>query len=239
MVRALRRLDGPSRCGTNVTQITNDRRDAGDVGRRIAERQDKLNLTIAQVAERAGMATDYLDYLEDTPTAEPSSSALVRIALALEMCVSDLLGGEQGRAGGRADAAPDPHLVNLDEKECGAYLAGGGVGRVIFRSAGRPVALPVNFKTLAGDVIFRSAENGEFSTIAPEEPVSFEVDHIDDAMREGWSVLATGTVRPLLADDQIDEVKALGIEPWAGGERHTYFRLSVTNLTGKKINAVR
>ena len=232
-------MDGPSRRGVNVTQVTNDRRDAGDVGRRIAQRQDELNLTIAQVAERAGMATDYLEYLEDTPTAEPSSSALLRIALALETSLPGLLGGEQGRADGRADAAPDPHLVSLDQKNCEAYLAGGGVGRVIFRSAGRPVALPVNFKTLAGDVIFRSANDGEVSTIAPEEPVSFEVDHIDDAMREGWSVLATGTVQPVLGDDQIDEVKALGVEPWAGGERHTYFRLSVTSLTGKKINAAR
>jgi nitroimidazol reductase NimA-like FMN-containing flavoprotein (pyridoxamine 5'-phosphate oxidase superfamily) len=73
----------------------------------------------------------------------------------------------------------------------------------------------------------------------PMRPVSFEVDHIDDAMQEGWSVLATGTVRSVLADDQMGAVEALGIEPWAGGERHTYFRVSVTNLTGKKINAVR
>jgi transcriptional regulator with XRE-family HTH domain len=100
-----------------VTQVTNGRRDTGDLGRRIAERQDELKLTIAQVAERSGLAADYLEYLEHTPTAEPSSSALVRIALALKMSVSDLLGEEQGRAPGRADAAPDPHLVTVDEKE--------------------------------------------------------------------------------------------------------------------------
>ena len=110
------------------------------------------------------------------------------------MSVSDLLGGEHGRAHGRADAASDPHLVAIDEKECRELLAGGGVGRVVFRSAARPVALPVNFKTLAGDVIFRSADDGEVAAIASEEPVSFEVDRIDDAMSEGWSVLATGTV---------------------------------------------
>ena len=219
-----------------MTQVTNDRNDAGDVGRRIAERQGELNLTIAQVAERAGMATDYLEYLERTPTAEPSSSAVLRIALALEMSASDLLGGEQGRAQGRARAAPDPHLVTIDENECRELLAGGGVGRVIFRSAGRPVALPVNFKTLAGDVIFRSTDDGEVAAIASEEQVSFEVDRIDDAMREGWSVLATGTVH---SAEQVPELEALDIEPWAGGERDTYFRLSVTKLTGKRINAVR
>lgn len=219
-----------------MTQRTHVRRDAGDVGRRIAERQDALNLTVAQVAERAGMAPDYVEYLEHTPTAEPSSSALLRIALALEISLSDLLGGEQGRAEGGGDAAPDAHLADLNQTECENYVAGGGVGRVVFRSAGRPVALPVNFKTLAGDIIFRSADDGGVSTIGFDEPVSFEVDRIDDAMRGGWSVLASGTVHPVGAPEQLAEVEALGIEPWAGGERDTYFRLSVTRLTGKRIN---
>jgi nitroimidazol reductase NimA-like FMN-containing flavoprotein (pyridoxamine 5'-phosphate oxidase superfamily) len=113
------------------------------------------------------------------------------------------------------------------------------VGRVVFRSAERPVALPVNFKTLAGAVIFRSSLDGEVAAIASEDPVSFEVDRIDDAMSEGWSVLATGTVQSVRAPEQIHEVQALGIEPWAGGERDTYFRLRVTSITGKRINAVR
>ena len=155
------------------------------------------------------------------------------------MSVSDLLGGEQGRAHGRSNAAPDSHLVTINEEECEGYLAGGGVGRVIFRSAGRPVALPVNFKTLAGDIVFRSADDGEVAGISAQEPVSFEVDRIDDAMREGWSVLATGTVDLVSTVARIREVEALGIEPWAGGDRHTYFRLSVNKLTGKRIDAVR
>jgi hypothetical protein len=222
-----------------VTQASSNRLDADDVGRRIAERQDELNLTMAQVAERAGMAANYLDYLEHTPTAEPSSSTLLRLALALDMSASDLLGGDQGRAHGRGDAGTDPHLVSINEEECESHLAGGGVGRVVFRSEGRPVAFPVNFKVLAGDVIFRSADDGEVSTIAFEEPVSFEVDRIDDAMREGWSVLATGTIHPIRDAEQVHQVESLGIEPWAGGERHAYFRLTVTELTGKRINAVR
>ena len=110
---------------------------------------------------------------------------------------------------------------------------------MVFRSGDRPVALPVNFKMSNGDVVFRSAEGSEVSAISPEVQVSFEVDRIDDAMSEGWSVLATGKVRPSRAADQIDVVRALGIEPWAGGERRTYFRLSVTGVTGKKIIAAR
>jgi hypothetical protein len=185
------------------------------------------------------MATDYLEYLEHTPTADLTPSALLRIALALETSALELPGGEYGRAHGRSNAAHDPHLVVLDEKECWEFLGGGGVGRVIFRSADRPVALPINFKTLAGAVIFRSALNGEVASIGSGEPVSFEVDRIDDAMSEGWSVLATGTVHSVRASEEIHEVQALGIGPWAGGKRDSYFRLRVVCVTGKRINEVR
>ena len=91
---------------------------------------------------------------------------------------------------------------------------------------------------LSGDVVFRSSEGSDVIAIAPGVPVSFEVDRIDDAMSEGWSVLAAGTVQAMRATEDIDEVRALRIEPWAGGERRIYFRLSVTGLTGRRIVAL-
>jgi nitroimidazol reductase NimA-like FMN-containing flavoprotein (pyridoxamine 5'-phosphate oxidase superfamily) len=218
-----------------MTQIRDSDRNAGDVGRRIIDRRHELNLSIDEVAERAGMAVGYFDYIEHTPIAELTPSALRRVALALEVSVPDLLGGEHGRAHGSARAATDTHLVKIEDAECRELLRQGGVGRVVFRSGERPVAIPLNFKTLNGDVVFRSAETSEIAAIAPVSPVSFEVDRIDDAMSEGWSVLATGTVRAILATEEIEKVSTLDIEPWAGGDRRTYFRLCVTELTGRRI----
>jgi hypothetical protein len=220
-----------------VTQIRDALSDAGDLGRRILRRRQELDLSIEQVAERCEMAANYLEYLESSPMAEPTSSTLLRLALALETSVPELLGGEQGRAHGWASPAPDPKLIEVEGAECRELLSQGGVGRLVFVSKERPVALPVNFKMLSGDVVFRSAEGSEVAAIAPEATVSFEVDRIDDAMSEGWSVLATGTVHPIRSADQIEEVKALEIEPWAGGERRTYFRLVVGGLTGRRIVA--
>ena len=220
-----------------MTQVSPPVYDAGDVGRRILQRQQELSLSIDELAERAGMAASYIEYLEQASIAEPSPSTLRRIALALEISVPDLLGGEQGRPHGWADVATDPHLIKIGRAECEELLARGGVGRLVFRSGEKPVALPVNFKMLSGDVVFRSSEGSEVTAIASDAPVSFEVDRIDDAMSEGWSVLAAGTVQAMHATEGIDEVEALGIEPWAGGERRTYFRLSVTGLTGRRIVA--
>jgi transcriptional regulator with XRE-family HTH domain len=234
----LRTID-PLASGSAVTQIRDSVQDAGDLGRRIRQRRLELNLSVGYVAERAGMARDYLEYLEDSPIAEPTSSLLQRIALALEISVPDLLGAGRGRAHGWANTATKPHLVTIEATECQKLLARGGLGRVVFRSGDRPIALPVNFKMSTGDVVFRSAEGSQVSAISPEAQVSFEVDRIDDAMSEGWSVLATGTVQPIRAADEIDVVRTLGIEPWAGGERRTYFRLSVSGLTGRRILAGR
>jgi nitroimidazol reductase NimA-like FMN-containing flavoprotein (pyridoxamine 5'-phosphate oxidase superfamily) len=211
--------------------------DAGDVGRRIRERQTELNLSIDEVAERSGVAVDYLAYLEHTPIAEPSSSALLRLALALETSVPVLLGGGQGRPNGWANAAQRPNLIKIEETECQELLARGGVGRLVFRAGDRPIAFPVNFKMFNHDVVFRSEEGSEVSAIASDALVSFEVDRIDDAMSEGWSVLASGALQPVRVTDQLEKVIALGIEPWAGGERWTYFRLVVTGLSGRRIVA--
>ena len=88
------------------------------------------------------------------------------------------------------------------------------------------------------DVVFRSEEGSEVSAIGSDAVGGFEVDRIDDAMSEGWSVLASGTIKPICATDQLQKVIALGIEPWAGGERWTYFRVVVTGLSGRRIVTV-
>jgi len=117
-----------------MTQIRGSVSDAGDVDCRIIDRQRQLNLSIDQVAERAGMAVGYLDYVEHASIAELTPSGLQRIALALEISVPELLGGDQGRAHGSANGAPNRHLVNIENDECHELLSQGGVGRVVFRS---------------------------------------------------------------------------------------------------------
>ena len=67
-----------------MSQSATEMTDAGDLGRHIIERRKELGLTVAQVAERAGMAADYIEYVEQTAT-DISNAALMRLARALEM----------------------------------------------------------------------------------------------------------------------------------------------------------
>ena len=63
--------------------------------------------------------------------------------------------------------------------------------------------------------------------------VGFEVDHIDDATSEGWSVLATGRVKGADATERA-ELTRLGLEPWAGGYRDIYVLIQVDTITGRR-----
>ena len=67
---------------------------SGDLGRRITERRQKLGLTDEQLAARAGVSSTYLRLLETSPSAQPSTACLLRLASALGTTIDAIGGGE-------------------------------------------------------------------------------------------------------------------------------------------------
>jgi nitroimidazol reductase NimA-like FMN-containing flavoprotein (pyridoxamine 5'-phosphate oxidase superfamily) len=192
-------------------------------------------LTHEEVARRAGMDPGYLDYLEHSPAVAITRGSLIRLASALETAVPYLRGGEVDRPPGPGRAGPHPHLDVLSREECEGHLAGGGgVGRFVFLAEQGPVALPVNFRFVDGDVVFRTRAEGALAAAAGTS-VSFEADHIDEAMSEGWSVLISGCAQ--LVDDPTDleRLAELGIEPWPGGRREAVMRVETATISGRRI----
>jgi hypothetical protein len=194
-----------------------------------------LGLSREEVAERAGMDAGYLEYVESDVASLPAG-ALLRLAAALETTASALGGGGIERPPGRGRAGRRPVLEELTPEECRRLLGGGGVGRVVFVGEAGPAALPVNFALLEGEVVFRTAADGVVARVLGSKGASlaFEVDHVDDALSEGWSVLVRGQARPL-GEAELARVQGLEIEPWAGGVRDLYVRLVSSELTGRRI----
>lgn len=207
----------------------------GDLGRRVAHRRRELGLSREEVARRAGMAAGYLDYLEHSSGVAIPRGSLIRLADALETTVKALRGGTVDRPPGPGRAGPHPRLDVLTRDECEAHLAGGGVGRLVFITAGVPVALPVNFRYFDGDIVFRTRADGALAAAAGTI-VSFEVDRIDEAMSEGWSVLVSGHAHLVDDPDELEQIAALGIEPWPGGHRETVIRIETAELSGRSIH---
>jgi transcriptional regulator with XRE-family HTH domain len=205
----------------------------GDLGRRVAQRRRDRGLSRKDLAHRAGLAESYVEYVEEKAAHVPLIS-LSRLALALDTSVDELQGAAVQMPPGQRRPAAGASLETLDERECRALLAAGGVGRFVFTAPRGPVAIPVNYRMMEGDVVFLTAEQTSLTDVSDAEPVSFEVDRIDDAMSEGWSVLVTGRVRRV-NPDELRQLETLDIEPWAGGERTVYLRLKPREVTGRRI----
>jgi transcriptional regulator with XRE-family HTH domain len=212
--------------------------DAGatDLGRRISEQRSRAGLSREEVAERAGMSAGYLAYLETSSTPNPSQATLTRLAAALDAPPSALMGAGMNMPPGQRGAAKNAVLAELTPEECVRYIAPGGIGRYLYDDRARgPVAIPVNYKMDGDDVVFRTSSDATIVEGTHHRKVAFDVDHIDDALGEGWSVLLSGTASVISDADELARAGALDIRPWADGDRDTYIRLEPSEITGRRI----
>jgi transcriptional regulator with XRE-family HTH domain len=214
----------------------------GDLGRRIIHHRERLGLTREQLAERAAMAPGYVKYLEEHPDTI-GTSALTRLAGALQVTVEDLLGGGVERPPGVGPAQAGPTLEPLAPDECMRLIAPGGIGRVAFGGLHGPTVLPVNYKLHEGAIVFRTAYGGPMDQSlrtgleGVEIKIGFEVDQIDEARREGWSVLVQGPAHHV-PTEELRQVTGAGVTPWAGGQRELYIRIVPHQVTGRRIKGL-
>ncbi|MFF3585250.1 helix-turn-helix domain-containing protein [Streptomyces mirabilis] len=207
----------------------------GDIGRRIAQRREELGLTREETASRAGTAPGYVQYLEEQSTAMPGTAVLIRLADALGTSVAALRGGDVDRPPGVGRAALHPELVELSAEECRSRLSGHGVGRIAMDTPDGPIVVPLNYTVIDDSVVFRTAPDAVPAT-AVGAHVAFEVDHIDEALSQGWSVLIRGFARAVTDPDAVRRLTELAYSgPWAGGERDVWVRLEPTDITGRRI----
>lgn len=209
---------------------------SGDLARRVFHRRRELGLSREEVARRAGMNAGYLEYLEHSPAVALSRGHVIRLAKALETTVDYLRGGKVDRPPGPGRAGPHPHLDAMTPEECEDHLSSGGVGRFVFASELGPVALPVNFRLLEGNVVFRTSTHGVLTAaVSSDGRVGFEADQIDDAMSEGWSVVISGRARLVEDPEELSRIAELGIEPWPGGHREAVIRIETETISGRRI----
>ncbi len=209
-----------------------------DFGRRVAARRQELGLTRDEVAARAGAAAGYIRYVEENPSL-PDVALLLRVAGALQTTVTELCGGNADLPPGLGEAAYHPELVALDEAQCRARLATHGVGRVSATTAAGPAIIPVNYSVVDDAVVFATAP-GTAPASASGTKVAFEVDHIEEALSQGWSVLVVGVAQQVTDPESIERLAAQAhSKPWAGGTREIWIRIEPEHITGRLIQVRR
>jgi nitroimidazol reductase NimA-like FMN-containing flavoprotein (pyridoxamine 5'-phosphate oxidase superfamily) len=139
-------------------------------------------------------------------------------------------------------APPAPVTERLGEDECLRLISPGGIGRIGFSGRFGPAVLPVNYTLHQGAIVFRTGQDSPLGEdlrtgIAHAYyKVAFEIDIIDLAAREGWSVLIQGDAQPVDPENGQAELLAAGVEPWPAGEKELFVRIIPTRITGRRIH---
>jgi nitroimidazol reductase NimA-like FMN-containing flavoprotein (pyridoxamine 5'-phosphate oxidase superfamily) len=158
--------------------------------------------------------------------------------------MSDGISGDARESQARAGAAHGSWrgaLEELDEAECLRLISPGGIGRLAYLGRYGLTVIPVNYGLHEGAIVFRTAQDsptGEdlrTGIAHAEYQVAFEIDDIDQAAREGWSVLVHGPAHHMDSEAEQAAVRASGVEPWPGGEREHAIRITPRRITGRRL----
>ncbi len=210
--------------------------DPGDLSKRLVRRRTELRLSTTQVAARARISRRYLEYLERYP-ASPGAPVLRRLAAALWTTPAALLGAGTETPPGRGSKPDPPVLQKLTPAECRRLIAPGGIGRIAFSTVSGPVVLPVNFTVVGTSIVVRT-NPGTLIEAHGDERAAFEVDHVDDVLCQGWSVLVLGQAHRVLQSGELRHVREEAtILPWPGGDRDVYVRIVPDQISGRRISA--
>ena len=133
-------------------------------------------------------------------------------------------------------AATVPVIRFLDRDRCIELLGQACVGRVAVVVNGVPEITPVNYALLDGDIVFRSGTGTKLHAALMSQPVSFEVDRIDEQHRTGWSVLVSGRSSVIEDDELLARAEALDIDTWAPGTKDSFVCVRAELVLGREIS---
>lgn len=159
--------------------------------------------------------------------------------------VSDGLGGtarlgEGDRLLAGTDLADDhkSSFTVLDRQTCFNLMGTRDIGRVAFTIEGdaAPTVLPLNYVLINDTIVFRSTLAGTIMRYA-RGYAAFQVDHLDEERREGWSVLASGRCRWVRDASELERIPQGRLpQPWAEGPRDQVLKITPARVTGRDIH---
>jgi nitroimidazol reductase NimA-like FMN-containing flavoprotein (pyridoxamine 5'-phosphate oxidase superfamily) len=132
---------------------------------------------------------------------------------------------------------PKRTLEVLSWDECFTFLGQETVGRLIYEDDLGPAAVPVNYAVAGHDIVFRSDDGTKVRGLR-DHRVAFEIDHIDNAKRAGWSVLVRGTAEEVQIDHVSELLGRINGDvplPWKKGIHKIWVMITPNTVTGRRL----
>ncbi len=126
-------------------------------------------------------------------------------------------------------------LEVLGSDECYRLLEDGVVGRVGITVLAMPEVLPVSYRLLDGDIVFRTGQGTKLYAGTSDAPIAFEIDESDPAVLSGWSVLVVGLTEEITDPEEIARALAILPNGWVPQEHQHVIRLSPARVSGRRI----
>ena len=109
------------------------------------------------------------------------------------------------------------------------------VGRIGFLVDGRPMILPVNYLADDASVVFCTEPGTKLSAVGGGVQVVFEVDDSRPLYHAGWSVVVKGIAHEITDEDELDKLRRGPLHSWATHSSEHWVRISVDEVTGRRI----
>lgn len=129
-------------------------------------------------------------------------------------------------------------MMELGSAECLALLERQAVGRLAVSISSLPDIFPINFVVDRGCVVFRTAEGTKLAASVLGRGVAFEVDGVDEATGEAWSVIVKGHAVELQRMHERFAAAALPLYPWHASPKHRYVKIDPVQITGRRFTVV-
>ena len=132
---------------------------------------------------------------------------------------------------------PRRTLEDLSWDECFTLLGQETVGRLVYEDDLGLAAVPINYAVAGHDIVFRSEEGSKVRGLR-EHTVAFEVDHIDQASRSGWSVLVRGASKEIGFEHLSDLLRQFDGDvptPWKSGIHKIWVVITPKTVAGRRL----
>ncbi|MGV3758893.1 MAG: pyridoxamine 5'-phosphate oxidase family protein [Actinomycetota bacterium] len=126
-------------------------------------------------------------------------------------------------------------LEVLGRDECLRLLASASLGRLGITTGALPTVLPVNYRLVGDQVVFRTGTGSKLDAATDNAVVAFEVDDMDPVWHTGWSVVVTGVAREVSDPDELTAIEVSSIPHWAPDHASRVVAVSTEIVTGRRV----